>query len=237
MQRNPKWTKDELILALELFLKVNPLHTSEKHLDIIALSDLLNRLPIHSDRPDREKFRNPNGVYMKLCNFLRLDPSYTGKGLDAGSKLDEEVWNEYAANRPRLTAVADAIRNNYNSTINSNGSGLAVTDDEEFPEGKVLEKVHKLRERNASLTRKKKKSIMDITGMLACEVCGFDFAEKYGEIGIGFCECHHIIPVSEIKEGHKTKLSELAVVCANCHRMLHKTRPWLTTGRLKEILS
>ena len=44
---NPKWTRDELILALELYMRVNPLHTSETNPEIVALSDTLNSLPIH----------------------------------------------------------------------------------------------------------------------------------------------------------------------------------------------
>jgi hypothetical protein len=36
----------------------------------------LNQLPIHAKQNLNEKFRNPKGVYMKLCNFLRLDPFF-----------------------------------------------------------------------------------------------------------------------------------------------------------------
>jgi predicted HNH restriction endonuclease len=31
-------------------------------------------------------------------------------------------------------------------------------------------------------------------------MCGFDFKDKYGELGEGFAECHHTIPVSELKD-------------------------------------
>jgi 5-methylcytosine-specific restriction protein A len=47
---------------------------------------------------------------MKLCNFLRLDPSYKGKGLSAGSKGEEIVWNMFAENREELALLADAIK-------------------------------------------------------------------------------------------------------------------------------
>ena len=57
----------------------------------MELSEVLNRLPIHSVRPDQHRFRNANGVYMKLCNFLRFDPSYTGKGLSRGGADEETV--------------------------------------------------------------------------------------------------------------------------------------------------
>lgn len=65
-----------MILALDLYLRQNTVRTNQNHPDIRALSKLLNGLPIHADRPDVARFRNPNGVYMKLCNFLRFDPTY-----------------------------------------------------------------------------------------------------------------------------------------------------------------
>jgi len=42
MARNPKWSRDELILALELYFRVNPLHTSDKNTEIIRLKELRN---------------------------------------------------------------------------------------------------------------------------------------------------------------------------------------------------
>jgi hypothetical protein len=95
--RNPNWTREELILALDLYFKVAPLKTSETNPEIVALSNVLNQLSIHADRPDATRFRNPNGVYMKMCNFLRLDPSYKGTGLKAGSKADR--WSSLSRRR------------------------------------------------------------------------------------------------------------------------------------------
>ncbi len=61
-----------------------------------------------------------------------------------------------------------------------------------------------------------------------CAVCGFDFEETYGIIGKGFIECHHNRPISNMRPGDKTKLSDLVAVCSNCHRMLHR-EPWILT--------
>ena len=36
---------------------------------------------------------------MKICNFLRFDPDYQGKGLERGGKLEKIVWDEYCHNR------------------------------------------------------------------------------------------------------------------------------------------
>jgi serine/threonine protein kinase len=74
-------------------------------------------------------------------------------------------------------------------------------------------------------------------GRLACEACGFDFAQVYGKLGEGFIECHHTKPVSKLRKGDKTKLSDLALVCANCHRMLHRGGETLTLGMLRSKTS
>lgn len=81
--RNPKWERDEVILALNLYFDENRGNIESNNPKIIELSELLNQLPIHSNRPDEEKFRNPNGVTLKLGNFLALDPNYLGKGMES----------------------------------------------------------------------------------------------------------------------------------------------------------
>ncbi len=64
--RNPKWTRDELILALELYFRCKPSKINKEHPEVVRLSKLLNSLPIHPQKEKYEKFRNPNGVYMNL---------------------------------------------------------------------------------------------------------------------------------------------------------------------------
>ncbi|WP_431087667.1 hypothetical protein [Paenibacillus sp. 8b26] len=72
-KRNPAWTKDELILALNLYFKYKPSAINKNHPEVIKLSEQLNVLSANIQKVDTQKFRNPNGVYMKLCNFLRYD--------------------------------------------------------------------------------------------------------------------------------------------------------------------
>ncbi len=60
-------------------------------------------------------------------------------------------------------------------------------------------------------------------GTLKCEVagCGFDFEQTYGRLGAGFVEVHHRRGLAR-SGPTKTKLADLAIVCANCHRMIHR---------------
>lgn len=55
-----------------------------------------------------------------------------------------------------------------------------------------------------------------------CQVCGICFEDLYGKVGSQFAEAHHRVPLGQLRENIKTRLEDLATVCANCHRMLHK---------------
>ena len=109
-------------------------------------------------------------------------------------------------------------------------------EDSSFPEGKQTLRLHIYRERNSKLIRTVKEQFKKENGKIFCEICEFDYTEKYGDLGEDYIEAHHTIPVSELKEGSKTKVEDIVLVCANCHRMLHRKRPWLSKNDLKEIL-
>lgn len=238
-QRNPTWSRDELIIALDLYFRVNPLHTSKRNPEIIEASQVLNELDIHLKRPDAQRFRNPNGVYMKMCNFLRFDPAVEAKGLAGGSRFEQLVWDEFVNDRERLHRIAQAIRNTLKHTQTDIGLANALSEDEtiEAPEGRVLTRLHRVRERNPKLVRRKKEYALDIYGKLSCEACTFDFKWFYGTHGEGYIECHHTKPISMLEPDEKTKLTELALVCSNCHRMLHRGSRWLSVPELKLICS
>jgi 5-methylcytosine-specific restriction enzyme A len=67
-------------------------------------------------------------------------------------------------------------------------------------------------------------------------VCGFSFLEIYGEHGRGFIEAHHKQPLSERTTKRSTRIEDMALVCANCHRMIHTGDKTLTLEELKALL-
>lgn len=230
--RNPKWTTDELILALDLYFEFPQARGNKSHKEVISLSETLNLLPIHDKSINT--FRNPSGVGMKLSNFQAWDPDHTGKGLKQGSKLEGVVWDKYAGNKEKLKLDANAIILNYRELV-----GKTWYDEEEeyeASEGKILTRMHKVRERDSKIVRIKKESVLSKTGLLQCEACGFDFNKSYGVLGYGFAECHHDKPVSELDPGEKTQIDDLRIVCSNCHRMMHRAKPWLKVEDVKELL-
>lgn len=107
----------------------------------------------------------------------------------------------------------------------------------EFPEGKMVERLHKSRERNSHVVSLAKELFKKSQGRLFCQVCKFDFEENYGETGKNFIEAHHTIAVSDMKSDHKTRIEDIAMLCPNCHRMAHKKRPWLSMVDLNKLLT
>ena len=80
--RNPDWTRDELIIALDLYLQHRASPPGKDSKEVLAVSEVLNRIgtKLHGDVGKEKTYRNANGVYMKLMNFRRFDPEYTGTG-------------------------------------------------------------------------------------------------------------------------------------------------------------
>lgn len=93
------------------------------------------------------------------------------------------------------------------------------------PEGASLLVHHLHRERSRKLVAAKKASVMATRGSLACEACGFDFRQCYGTWGEDFCEVHHKKPIFQSNDSTVTTLEDLAIVCSNCHRIIHLRRP------------
>jgi len=61
---------------------------------------------------------------------------------------------------------------------------------------------------------------------LRCQACDLKFDERYGPIGEEFIEAHHRKPIATLEEGVAVTYdvaSDFAVLCANCHRMIHRT--------------
>lgn len=105
-------------------------------------------------------------------------------------------------------------------------------------EEKYLLKKHKYYERDQRIIRRKKEEAESF-GTLACDVCSLNFSDLYGTHGKGFIECHHRFPIA--KHGKRTTtLDDLALVCANCHRMLHRKNTeggYYTIEELKSLMT
>ena len=113
----------------------------------------------------------------------------------------------------------------FRKTADDLSTAFSQIENEVFPEGRRIERLHRSRERSSRLVAlAKEKHSRANGGKLPCEVCGFDFREKFGDRGTHFIEAHHKVPLKRLSKmkTRETRVEDLAMVCANCHRMLHR---------------
>ena len=110
-QGNPRWTKDETILALNAFFQYGDRLPNKDDEIVIELSKLLNKLPIHPYEKRKNNFRNPDGVSIEISGFTKL---VYGKGLQTPTKIQKLVWEEYGDNPQEVSRISKIITNSCN---------------------------------------------------------------------------------------------------------------------------
>lgn len=102
-----------------------------------------------------------------------------------------------------------------------------------FPEGSTTQVLVNKYERDP---RNRAEAIL-IHGY-SCLACGFDFKQKYGDLGSEFIVVHHVVPVSRIGADYLIDpKNDLITLCANCHAMIHRHDPPLNLEELRSIVS
>jgi predicted HNH restriction endonuclease len=91
-----------------------------------------------------------------------------------------------------------------------------------------------IRQRSSRLVNQAKARFVEEHGDLCCEICGMSFAAVYGELGEGYIEAHHVEPISEVDGETFTDIDGIVLVCANCHRMIHRRSPPYSIDYLRE---
>jgi 5-methylcytosine-specific restriction protein A len=106
----------------------------------------------------------------------------------------------------------------------SETKGAEPNSDQEWSEGDTKLVSHFRRERAKGLSRAKKDQYRRFHGKLVCERCGLDPVAQYATEQAEACiEVHHFkTHVSQMAEGHKSRLDDLQCLCANCHRLIHR---------------
>ncbi|WP_304235178.1 HNH endonuclease [Jiulongibacter sediminis] len=108
-----------------------------------------------------------------------------------------------------------------------------ISHDEKLLEGSSRPALVNAFERNP----KARKKCLDHYGY-NCQVCEFNFEERFGEIGKEFIHVHHLLELSEIREEYEVDpINDLRPVCPNCHAMLHKRKPAFSISELKSLLN
>ena len=231
---NPDWTRDEVILALDLYLACGGFVPGGADPRVIALSDVLRGLALHPPESRVGSFRNPDGVSFKLQNIRQVA---SGKGLANVSKTDREVWAAFGDKPSQVKQLSEAIL-----TLGESKHAPelpAVDTEEEFFEGRLLTAHHSWRERRPKLRRQLIAS-REKDGKLECEGCGWNGGAVDAQIARSGFEAHHLAPLAETGPA-VIKLKDVALLCATCHRLTHRwialNGEWLSREAIAKVVS
>ncbi len=173
-----------------------------RRVKIIAKTNRDNFIPVSKTLWDRLSFSGiTQGNVCKIENISNVG------NID---ELQFDIWQKFeeyfVPSEQQSATTTSAIINE-----------LQITNPElSVSEGELRLVAHLVKERNRKIVKEKKQQAIK-SNTLYCEVCTFSFQETYQ---FNFIECHHLSPIGQ--PGIRvTKLKDLALVCANCHRMLH----------------
>ncbi len=98
MARKNNWTKEETIIAFNVYCKIPFKSSSKTNPIIIKYAKIIGR--------------SPSALNMKIGNLGRFDPNLKKQGITGlvhGSKLEEEVWSEFNGNWDRLAYESELL--------------------------------------------------------------------------------------------------------------------------------
>ena len=154
-----------------------------------------------------------------------------------------------AINSRAIRSAADKVIKRKSELFGQTNAGSATTliDAVELPEvdaegifgveGRLLVRMHVYKERDrtfAGMVRKHYKSRDG--GRLVCQACACVPTEVYGPAGDSCIEAHHRIPIEQLQPDSVTVVSEMAMLCASCHRVVHSKRPCLAVEAVHELV-
>ena len=118
--RRQEWSREELIVAFNLYCKIPFGRIHIRNPLIIELAKAIGR--------------TPSAVSWKLANFARLDPALQKRnvsGATHGAKAEIEVWNEFNSNWEKLSFESERL------LVKITGHVRPIVERTEFPEGKT----------------------------------------------------------------------------------------------------
>lgn len=143
------------------------------------------------------------------------------KELDIVDPYEKQVFSKES--RIEVDEAAKINSERYKNDASGDASDIKV--EESFPfgyEGGKTLKLHLSVERDRKLRDAKVRSFLKENGEIFCEVCSFNFSEAYPFLKKNIIEVHHIVPLSQLSAQTVITLSDLILLCANCHLAVHQ---------------
>lgn len=233
--RNPPWVDDELLVVLDLYLEHRRV-IEENDPRVVAASELLNRLPLHR-QAGAPGFRTPDAVVLRMANYRAYDPSTAARGMTNAGRRAQQVWARYADDQTTVHNLVTSIARLADAAASAptDSAMAAEPDEDEVFEGRLLFRAHRRRERNPSIRSRKFKELARAGTDPACEACGLLPRRVFGAGFDNVLECHHLRPL-QLGE-RTTRLTDVALLCATCHRAIHVKGLLTTVSELRDSVS
>lgn len=220
-QRNEPWTRDEVILALDVIWSSIEENRPISKMDVEVLSQYLNQLPAIPFTQRKDSFRNKAGVQRHLVQFR--EAILSGKSSKSYGTLFYVLNDEYANKKNELHLIANAIKKNI--SVVENITFASKEEEVDFCEGALLEHLHRYIEQRDKPAEEMPNS---------CSICRIDLRDIYqGAVDL---ECHLTTSPGKLDGSKKYAKGDFIWVCPNCHKALHRIRPWLSHPTEYELL-
>ena len=138
-----------------------------------------------------------------------------------------ETTNQVSIRQPGISAIPGYIR-----VTNEKAPDVDIHSDSLAKEGEKRLRLHLYNERKPQNVKAKKQSVSSLN----CEICGFSFLHFYGQEAGNYCEVHHLIPLKGLKCATEINLNDLAILCSNCHRVVHMRYPPYELKEVRDML-
>ncbi|NCB25243.1 MAG: hypothetical protein EOM12_06890 [Verrucomicrobiae bacterium] len=223
---NARWTRDEVILGLDVLFSTGGKNLSQESEAIVELSDLLNSLPLIPPSERGETFRNPAGVSSQLSRFqwsLNLNDRRARV-----NSLFYIVYDEFKDDMLLLSRIAASIRRNRSFVVQNVISTFSFPEETFFQEGILLYTLHRYLEHHWGVRFSKEHP--------HCSLCAINPESVYilGDDAM-FLEPHLLTPPQDMEPEMRFSENDFVIVCPNCHKFLHLLRPWRSRPRCEHV--
>lgn len=182
---------------------------------------------------DVSEVNNIGHNYPELANAISNHAAAVRAGINSSTiRNTADVYIDIQARHFGKTNVGSAVK-----LIKT--ESLPETDLEEEitgREGRILTRLHAYKERDRTFSARAKRYYKKRAGgTLFCMACGLRPEALYDDRGERCIEAHHKVPIEQLQPDSITRVSDMAMVCASCHRVIHSRVPCLTLEEVKAL--
>lgn len=216
--------EDDGITAVLSPLRVSILHSGFQ----VQLDDRLRAMAEDLANIDAIRARSPD-----LADAVEAHAAEVAKGINL--KSIRTTADRLIAVKSELFGLTNA--GSAHTLVEADAKPEVDAEDITGKEGRILTRLHVYKERDRKFAKRVRDYYRHANGgKLKCECCDTVPVDVYGDAGDRSMEAHHKVPIEELQPDSITPVTEMAMVCATCHRVIHSEKPCLTIEQVRELM-